>query len=142
MLEDAASSLLRVVQEDEGASTALFEMGAMPKLVELVESVNEELQVRVAGLLASCCAQVAAAREALHGLGAARKLLPLLSSGNEEVQEGGAMAVQQLSLLPAAAREVRLHGGVPLLVELMASLDARVQVRLQPRAHVLEHIRL
>ena len=189
MLEDAASSLLRVVQEDEGASTALFEMGAMPKLVELVESVNEELQarhlpwlssgigsgsgsgsgwrastrscrrptpgrathhgyapwlhlepqphwywphpsaqVRVAGLLASCCAQVAAAREALHGLGAARKLLPLLSSGNEEVQEGGAMAVQQLSLLPAAAREVRLHGGVPLLVELMASLDARVQV--------------
>ena len=46
MLEDAASSLLRVVQEDEGASTALFEMGAMPKLVELVESVNEELQAR------------------------------------------------------------------------------------------------
>ena len=42
--------------------------------------------------------------------------------------KGGAMAVQQLSLLPAAAREVRLHGGVPLLVELMASLDARVQV--------------
>ena len=83
----------------------------------------------MSGLLASCCAQVAAAREALHGLGAARKLLPLLSSGNEEVQEGGAMAVQQLSLLPAAAREVRLHGGVPLLVELMASLDARVQVR-------------
>ena len=46
MLEDAASSLLRCVQEDEGASTALFEMGAMPKLVELVESVNEELQAR------------------------------------------------------------------------------------------------
>ena len=33
--------------------------------------------MRVAGLLASCCAQVAAAREALHGLGAARKLLPV-----------------------------------------------------------------
>ena len=48
ILEDAASSLLRVVQEDEAASAALFEMGAMPKLVELVESVNEELQVRVA----------------------------------------------------------------------------------------------
>jgi hypothetical protein len=46
VLEDAASSLLRCVQEDEGASTALFEMGAMPKLVELVESVNEELQAR------------------------------------------------------------------------------------------------
>ena len=127
ILEDAASSLLRVVQEDEAASAALFEMGAMPKLVELVESVNEELQVRVAGLLANCCAQVAAAREALHALGTARKLLPLLSSGNEEVQEAGAMAIQQISLLPAAAREVRLHGGVTLLVELMASLDPRVQ---------------
>jgi hypothetical protein len=46
VLEDAASSLLRCVQEDEGASTALFEMGAMPKLVELVESINEELQAR------------------------------------------------------------------------------------------------
>ena len=128
VLEDAASSLLRVVQEDEGAGAALFEMGALPKLVELVESANEELQIRVAGLLAACCAQVPAAREALHELEAARKLLPLLSSGAEEVQEAGAMAMQQLSLLPSAAREVRLHGGLPLLVELMASLDARVQV--------------
>ena len=127
VLEDAASSLLRVVQEDQGAAPALFEMGAMPKLVEHVESANEELQVRVAGLLASCCAQVGVAREELHKLGTAGKLLPLLSSGSEEVQEAGAMAVQQISLLPAAAREIRRKGGVPALIDLMASLDPRVQ---------------
>ena len=50
LLEDATSSLMCTVEEDHGAAPALFEMGAMPTLVELVSSRNEELQV--SGVLA------------------------------------------------------------------------------------------
>ncbi|MEC8039067.1 MAG: armadillo/beta-catenin-like repeat-containing protein, partial [Pseudomonadota bacterium] len=71
--------------------------------------------------------QVPSARQSLHELHAIAAVLPLLASSAEEVQEAGAMAIQQISLLPKAAREIRRQGGIPLLIELMSSLDARVQ---------------
>ena len=45
-LEDAASSLLRSLQEDEYSGEALVEGGGLPVLVACLSFSNEELQVR------------------------------------------------------------------------------------------------
>ena len=170
LLEDASTSLLRVVQEDEGAgdevspvscfigwslthgptrsapplaslegvsskgltrphatpqtplkprvtvtspppprrhSTAqLVERGSMEILITHLENPNEELQVRICGLIYGCCEQVPSVRKELHKLGAVKKILPLLSSSAEEVQEAGAVSAARLepsALQPTAS---------------------------------------
>ena len=57
-LEDAASSLLRSLQEDPKAGDAFVECGGIAVLVSTVTSPNEELQIRVCGLIYELCDQV------------------------------------------------------------------------------------
>ena len=127
-LEDAASSLLRSLQEDGKAGDAFVDVGGMPVLVRTIASPNEELQVRVCGLVYEVCEQVPTARQLLHTLKVEPALLPLLSSSAEEVQEAAARAIEKLSRMPAAAITIRRSEGVPLLVDLMTSSDPEVQL--------------
>ena len=127
-LEDAASSLLRALQEDARAGLLFVECGGMPVLVATLASPNEELQVRICGLVFEVCEQVPSARKALHELKAVSAILPLLTSSAEEVQEAAARALEKLSRMPAAAVAVRRSDGIPLLIDLMTSADEGVQV--------------
>ena len=129
-LEDAASSLLRALQEDLKAGEAFVEVGGMAALVSTVASPNEELQVRVCGLIYESCEQVPSARQMLHELKVVPAVLPLLSSSAEEVQESAARAIEKLSRMPAAAIAVRRAGeqGIQALIDLMASTDEGVQL--------------
>jgi hypothetical protein len=127
-LEDAASSLLRSLQEDVKAGEAFVACGGMPVLVHSVQSPNEELQIRVCGLIFESCEQVPSARQTLHELKAVPAVLPLLTSSAEEVQEAAARAIEKLSRMPACAVAVRRSDGIPLLIDLMTSLDEGVQL--------------
>lgn len=127
-LEDAASSLLRALQEDVKAGEAFVACGGMPVLVQTVQSPNEELQVRVCGLVFESCEQVPSARQTLHELKAVATILPLLTSSAEEVQEAAARAIEKLSRMPACAIAVRRSDGIPLLIDLMTSQDEGVQL--------------
>lgn len=131
ILEDAASSLLRLCQEESKSCAALVATeGVFADIVRLISSANEELEIRGAGLLACCCAEGAEdAQLALYKLDAVTKLLNLLSSSSEEVQEAAAYALEVLSALPKAAVATRREGGVGLLIELMGhSLDDGVRL--------------
>ena len=75
----------------------------MPVLVHSVQSPNEELQIRVCGLIFESCEQVPSARQTLHELKAVPAVLPLLTSSAEEVQEAAARAIEKLSRMPACA---------------------------------------
>ena len=128
LLEDSATSLLRVVQEDEGAGDELVERGTMEVLMLHLENPNEELQVRTCGLIYGTCEQVPSVRKELHKLGVVKKLLPLLTSSAEEVQESAARAIEKMSRMPAAAVAVRRNDGVQLLVDLLSANDFGVKV--------------
>jgi len=128
LLEDASTSLLRMVQEDEQAGETLVELGTMKTIVEHLENPNEELQVRMCGLIYGCCEQVPVVRTELHRMGAIHKILPLLSSSAEEVQEAAARAIEKFSRLPPVAVAVRRADGIQQLVDLLASKDTDVKV--------------
>ena len=100
----------------------------MPVLVATVSSPNEELQVRVCGLIFESCEQVPSARQTLHELKVVAAVLPLISSSAEEVQEAAARAIEKLSRMPACAVAVRRNEGITALIDLMTSLDEGVQL--------------
>lgn len=78
----------------------MVDLGTLKTIVTHLQSPNEELQVRMCGLIYGCCEQVPASRREFYDMDVVHKILPLLSSSAEEVQEAAARAIEKLARYP------------------------------------------
>jgi hypothetical protein len=125
VLASVCTALSKIANDEENLAV-ITDHGVVPMLARLTNTKDDRLKKSLAEAISKCC-HWGSNRVAFGSAKAVAPLVKFLKSSDVNVHRSTALALFQLSLDPDNCITMHEHGAVPLLLELVGSMDDVLQ---------------